>query len=119
MKNISIYLLFVVTIVALFGFAFSYSQSDGTDGQQIFVDNNCLKCHSVESLELVSTGKNPSDLSEIGGTYENDFLSKYLMKEETIDDKKHKMPFKGTEDDLNKLVDGWQTLKSESSEEVQ
>ena len=116
MKNLIIYFLFITAIVALFGFAFSYAQTEGLDGQQVFTENKCLKCHSVESLQLETTGKKPVDLSEIGGKFENDFLAKYLHKEEMINDKKHKIEFKGTEEELTLLINWLQTLKAEATE---
>jgi cbb3-type cytochrome oxidase cytochrome c subunit len=116
MKNTFFFLLFISAIVALFAFAFSFSQSDELDGQQIFIDSKCTKCHSVESLGITSTKNNPNDLSNIGADYDAEFMKKYLVKEETIDDKKHKTKFKGSDEELDALVNWLLTLKTEEAE---
>jgi hypothetical protein len=100
-------------IVAMFAFAFSYSQSDEPVGQKIFVENNCGKCHSVESLQIVSTGKKPVDLSNVGNKFNAEFLNKYLVKEEKVNDKNHPLNFKGNTEELNSLVEWLTQLKTE------
>ena len=116
MKNTFFFILFISAIVALFAFAFSFSQSTELDGQQIFTDIKCTKCHSVESLEIVSTKDDPTDLSNVGADKDAEFLKKYLVKEEIMNDKKHKAKFKGSDDELNTLVDWLLTLKTEEVE---
>ncbi|MBT8379477.1 MAG: cytochrome c [Ignavibacteria bacterium] len=116
MKNTFFFLLFISAIVALFAFAFSFSQSDEVDGQQIFTDSKCIKCHSVESLEITSKKDDALDLSNVGADSDAEFLKKYLVKEETMNDKKHKTKFKGSEEELNTLVDWLLTLKTEEVE---
>ena len=116
MKNTFFFMLFISAIVALFAFAFSFSQSTELDGQQIFTDSKCTKCHSVESLEIVSTKDDAADLSNVGADKDAEFLKKYLVKEETMNDKKHKTKFKGSDEELNALVDWLLTLKTEEAE---
>jgi len=116
MKNTFFFILFISAIVALFAFAFSFSQSTESDGQQIFVDSKCTKCHSIESLEIVSTKDEPTDLSNVGADKDADLLKKYLLKEEPINEKNHKTKFKGSDEELNKLVDWLLTLKTEQVE---
>lgn len=116
MKNTFFFLLFISAIVALFAFAFSFSQSDELNGQQIFSDSKCIKCHSVESMEITSTKDEPVDLSNAGANHDAEFLKKYLVKEETINDKKHKTKFKGSDEELDALVNWLLTLKTEEVE---
>lgn len=111
MKNIFFYLVFISAIVALFAFAFSFSQEGETDGQQIFTDSKCTKCHSIESLELSSKKDDAVDLSNVGSQRNAEFLTKYLVKEEKLNEKKHKTKFKGSEEELNTLVNWLVTLK--------
>lgn len=114
MKNILLYLVMVVTIVALYGFAFTFASDEGKDGKQIFVDKKCVSCHAVESVGIESTKKSGAvDLSNTGAGVESDFMKKYLLKEEKIDDKAHKTKFNGTDEELKALVDWLLTLKSE------
>ena len=106
MKNIVLYLLFIMSIVALFGFAFSMAQEKEPDGQKIFVNSKCTVCHSVQSAGITSNKKEAVDLSKTGDNYKTDFIVKYLNKEVKINDKLHKLAFKGSSEDLN-TVAGW------------
>ncbi|MCJ7553482.1 MAG: cytochrome c [Ignavibacteriaceae bacterium] len=113
MKNILIYLGLVVVIVALYGFAFAFAADKGPDGKQIFLDKKCTTCHYVESAGIETTKKSgASDLSTVGDVMEADFMTKYLLKEEKIDDKAHKTKFNGTDEELKALVDWLLTLKA-------
>ncbi len=106
MKNIVLYLLFIMSIIALFGFAFPMAQDKEPSGQKLFTTNKCTTCHSVQSVSITSTKKDATDLSKTGDTYKTDFLVKYLNKEVKINDKLHKIAFKGSAEDLNTLA-GW------------
>jgi len=116
MKNTFLFILFISTIVALFAFAFSFSQEQKLDGKQVFIDNKCTMCHSVTSMEITSKKENAVDLSNIGSDMKAELLKSYLMKEAKINEKEHKLKFKGTEEELNALVDWLMTLKIESKD---
>jgi mono/diheme cytochrome c family protein len=111
MKNILIYLGLVVTIVALYGFAFTIADEKSDDGKKLFVDNKCNMCHTVTVAGIESKKSDASDLSTTGKDRTVEFLTKYLKKEAKLDDKDHKSSFKGTDEDLAKLVDWLSTLK--------
>ena len=113
MKDIIFYFVFISAIVALFAFAFSFSQNDEPAGKTIFLDSKCGKCHSVESLNLVSSGKKLVDLSNTGNKLNAEFLTKYLKKEDKLNDKNHSVNFKGEDVQLNSLVEWLLTLKKE------
>jgi cytochrome c1 len=114
MKNILIYLGLILAVVALYGFAFTFAADEGPDGKQIFTDKKCMSCHSVESLEISATKKSGVvDLSNVGNEVENDFLLKYLMKEEKLNDKAHPTKFNGTDEEYKALIDWLLTLKAE------
>jgi len=51
-----------------------------------------------------SPNNKATDLSKIEIKYDRDFLTKYLHKEEKINDKKHPVAFKGTDEDLNVII---------------
>lgn len=112
MKNTLFYLLFVSAIVALFAFAFSFSQSTDPDGKQIFLDSKCDKCHSVESLQIVSTGKKPVDLSNAGALGTVEVLKNYMLKQGKINEEEHKTKFKGSDEELTALVNWLSGLKT-------
>ncbi len=113
MKNIMIYLGLVVTIVALYGFAFSLGSNLEGDGNKIFLDNKCNMCHTVNSLGIESKKSDATDLSNVGKDKTTEFLMKYLKKEAKLNDKDHKSSFKGSDEDLKVLVDWLLTLKTD------
>ena len=113
MKNILMFLLFVTSIVLLFGLSFSYSQSGESEGQKIYNVNKCGSCHSVESAGLTSKKKDAVDLSVTGDERTIDFFIKYIAKEEMMNDKAHKFTFKDSEEELNSLAVWLTSLKTE------
>ena len=113
MKNIIIYLGLVITIVALYGFAFTIADDNDVDGKKIFIDSKCNMCHTVTIAGIESKKSDASDLSAVGKDKTAEFLMKYLKKETKLNDKDHKSSFKGSDEDLNKLVEWLLTLKGE------
>jgi hypothetical protein len=113
MKNVALYLLFVLSVIALYGFAFS--MPGDAPGKKIFVDSKCTMCHSVTAAEITSKKKDASDLSTLSADMTSDFLTKYLKKEEAIDGEKHKTSFKGTDEELTQLVDWLLTFKEKKA----
>ena len=111
MKNIMIYIALVVTIVALYGFAFTIANQGDVDGKKVFVDSKCNMCHTVKSVGIESKKSDAIDLSTVGKDKTTEFLMKYLKKETKLNDKDHKSSFKGSEDELKTLVDWLLTLK--------
>ncbi|MBZ0199026.1 MAG: cytochrome c [Ignavibacteriaceae bacterium] len=114
MKNLTLYMLFILAVIALYGFAYSIPMED-VSGEKIFVDNKCTMCHSVSASEITSKKKDAADLSKLSNVLTADFLTKYLKKEEAIDGEKHKVTFKGTEEDLNKMVEWLLTFKEKDA----
>jgi len=112
MKNILMYLALVITIVALYGFAFTISNNPEGDGKKIFMDNKCNMCHTVTSQGIESKKSDAKDLSTVGQDKATEILIKYLKKEAKLNDKDHKSSFKGSDEDLKILVDWLLTLKA-------
>lgn len=113
MKNILIYLGFVVTIVALYGFAYAFATNPEGDGKKLFTDNRCNMCHTVTSMGIESKKSDAVDLSNVGKDQTAEFLNKFLKKQAKLNDKDHKSSFKGNDEDLKVLVDWLLTLKTE------
>ncbi len=111
MKNILIYIGLVITIVALYGFAFTITGQASNDGKTIFVSNKCNMCHTVISAGIESKKSDAVDLSTVGKDKTVEFLTKYLKKETRLNEKDHKSSFKGSEAELKILVDWLLTLK--------
>jgi hypothetical protein len=111
MKNVFTYLLFIFLIIALYGFAFSFAQSKGTDAKKIFETQKCNACHTVTVAGITSKKKDALDLSTVGSTYKADFLTKYLKKDVKIKDVAHKVALKGTDEEQASLVKWLASLK--------
>jgi len=111
MKNIFSYLLFILVIVALYGFAFSFAQEKGADAKKVFVAQKCDMCHTVTSASITSKKKDAVDLSSIGISNKADFFAKYLKKEVKVKDNLHKVAFKGTDEELSAMSKWLESLK--------
>lgn len=114
MKNIIAYFSIIIAIVALYGFAFTISYEDDPAGKKIFIDSKCNMCHTVKSVGIESKKSDASDLSNVGAEMKKDDMIKYLKKEMKLNNKDHKTAFKGSDEDLEKLVEWLSTLKTES-----
>lgn len=114
MKNIFTYLSIIIAIVALYGFAFTISSNDDPAGKKIFIDNKCNMCHTVKSAGIESKKSDATDLSNAGAEMKAEDMIKYLKKEMKLNNKDHKTAFKGSDEDLKKLVEWLSTLKAES-----
>lgn len=112
MKNTFFFMLFISAIIGLFAIAFSFAQDKGIDGKNIFIDAKCNNCHTVTSMDITSKKDDATDLSNIGTVGDAQLIKSYLLKEAKINDKEHKTKFKGTEEELNNLVNWLFTLKT-------
>jgi cytochrome c553 len=83
------------------------------DGKTVFTEAKCITCHAVaaEKIETTSKKKNP-DLSGVGANHDAAFFTKYLNKEEKLNDKAHPMKFKGEAADLEILATWLASLKT-------
>ncbi len=104
------------TIVVFFAFLFtSLITAEEKSGKDIFVNGKCNACHAIKSqgIESKMADKYP-DLSNVGNkNIEADVIKKFLNKETDLNGKKHAVKFKGSEEELNILVDWLLTLKQE------
>jgi mono/diheme cytochrome c family protein len=113
MKDTFLFVLFISAIVALFAFAFSFSQNQDLNGKQIFIDSKCNNCHTINSIEITSKKDDAVDLSNAGSVSDAQLIKSYLLKETKINDEEHKMKFKGSDDELNTLAEWLASLKNE------
>ena len=90
------------------------------DGKEAYV-KHCGECHGVKVARISPTTKNAddrgSDLTGIGEKYQSDWLKKYVMEEEELDGKSHKKKFKGSDEELQVLVDWLLEQKAEDDDE--
>ncbi len=84
------------------------------DGKALFLGNKCNLCHTIDSQGIAKTSdkmKAP-DLSNASGLVESaDWLKSFLKKEVKKDDKAHQREFKGTDEELDTVVQWLMTLK--------
>ncbi len=107
-----------LTTLAVLGFlsigATLHSTAD-KDGKTIFLDNKCSNCHSISSQGIKGLrpegGAKPNDLSNTGVKLRSEWIEKWLMKEETLNNKKHMRKFKGSPEELHTLASWLETLK--------
>ncbi|HPD33243.1 MAG TPA: c-type cytochrome [Bacteroidota bacterium] len=90
-----------------------FTSAEELTGKDIFLNRKCNNCHSIKSqgIESKQAGKYP-DLSTIGNQeFTSEFLHKYLVREEKINNKTHPFKFNGEAAELDSLVNWLQTLK--------
>ena len=80
------------------------------DGPSLLESQKCVKCHEVQALGIKTiSDKDPSkvkDLSKAGADFASaDEIKAFLLRESERDGKKHKSKFKGTDEELQVLVD--------------
>jgi mono/diheme cytochrome c family protein len=78
------------------------------NGKAIFDQFKCAKCHTIESQGIklggpAPEGKTPPDLSKAGAKHDANWISKWLLKEEELNGKKHVKRFTGSDDELKTL----------------
>lgn len=84
-----------------------FAKAEDKTGKTIFEESKCTACHGIQSQGIEAkkkSDKNP-DLSKLTEGKDADFFMKYMKKEETLNSKKHAIPFKGSDEDLKIMVD--------------
>ncbi len=109
--------IFPLILGAILVLGFSFNSFDDPDGKKLFKENKCALCHSVSTVGIEAekkTGKMVGgDLVDLGEKYEAGFISAYIRKEAELDGKAHKKPFKGTDEELQAIVDWLLEQKAE------
>lgn len=86
------------------------------NGKAIFLAQKCNLCHSVSAAGIERTVKSEKiagpDLTTATAQHDRAFLEKFLLKQETIDGKKHGKDWKGTPQELDAVIDWLKTPKS-------
>ncbi len=113
----------IVLSTALLGLAAAWactaepalSHSERLDGKAVFLDSGCVTCHSVPSAGLTARVEKmkASDLVDLGERYEAEWVAKYIRGTEKLDGMSHRKPFKGSDEELQALVDWLLEQKSE------
>lgn len=93
-------------------------------GQKVFTEAKCQMCHTIYAAgigeppaeDAKKDKSGPPDLSMTGVSRTAEWLSLFLQKKETLNDKQHMMSFKGSDEELTTLVDWLLTLKPAEKE---
>lgn len=98
-------------------------QVEEKEPKVVFVEAKCNTCHSVASWEIVQKNKSPNnkapDLSNFKFDMDKEFYKKYLLKDESLNNKKHPVAFKGSNEDLEAIVSALLSLSHEANENKQ
>jgi hypothetical protein len=110
-----------LTILCFCAFlSWSFAEEKSEAGKTAFLNNKCNMCHSIESEKIEKTTggyqkskeKNvPPDLTKIGQKHNAEWISGYITKKETLDDKKHAKAFRGTNEELEAIANWLASLK--------
>jgi mono/diheme cytochrome c family protein len=84
-------------------------------GQKAFMDAKCNRCHSISSHEIEATVSSEKmrgpDLAKVGTKHDAAWITQYVKREVKMDDKNHRMAWKGSDEDLKTIADWLATLK--------
>ena len=110
-------LLSVSSVLIMFAISFNVNAFDEPDGKQVFEDEKCNLCHDVSTVGIEAKTKSEKlkgpDLVNLAEVYEAEWIAKYVKKEADKEGKTHKKPFKGTDEELQALVDWLLEQKAE------
>jgi mono/diheme cytochrome c family protein len=112
-QALGVALLLLVTPIAVALFfsadAVPASAAAPPDGKAIFLAQKCNLCHSVSAAGIERQTKSEKvagpDLTTATAKHDKAFLEKFLLKQETVDGKKHGKEWKGTPQELDALID--------------
>ncbi len=90
------------------------SQVEVPAGQMAFEAQKCNLCHAVSNHGIERRTKSEKmqarDLAGLGEDFDRTSVEKYLRQEESLEGEKHKKPFKGTDEELQAILDWLATL---------
>ncbi len=99
-----------LTFALLLGLSISFmntaNSTEAKDGKTIFEESKCTTCHSIDSQGVETRKKTPKtvDLSKLEGDHDAAFWMGYLKKDQTLNDKKHPIAFKGDDAEFEILI---------------
>lgn len=80
----------------------------GIDGKAIFLANKCEMCHSVSTAGIEAKSKAmkaPDLVGVVTAQHDAKWIAQYLKKAADLEGKKHGKEFKGSDEELQALVD--------------
>ena len=107
----------IVLLGTLCGLLALFAPKTAHADAKAFVDKGCNKCHAVSAQKIEKVagdeeeGDKVVDLSTAGKEHDAAFFKSYLNKEADIKGKKHKIKFKGSDEELTAMAAWLATLK--------
>ena len=116
MRHIGRSLAISTLVVALAGWMAATAAEEAAEpaGKAAFLLHKCNLCHAVPAAAVEAKTKSEKmRASDLGGPIETDFetLAAFLRKEAPLDGEEHKQAFKGTDEELQTIVDWLAGLK--------
>lgn len=85
------------------------ASDDAAGGKAIFLAQKCNLCHTVSSAGIEARTKSDAlkgpDLIGVGSRHERGWFPKWLHREVEMNGQKHKKQFKGSDEELQALID--------------
>ncbi len=115
MKNLLALAAILVAVVILIPTTAAEEEA-ALDGQALFTTHKCNMCHAVPAADIAAKTKSEKMKgADLGGKIETELaeLAAYVRKEADLDGKTHKKPFKGTDEELQAIVDWLGSLEAQ------
>lgn len=120
MKKTSIFGIVVIIAGLISTFAFAQEDKGKKEGKgkSGFVEKKCNSCHSVEFVGIKKKpNQKPPDLSTVGSERSPEWIAKFLRRQESIEGRKHLIPFSGSDEDLTMIAEWLASLKADKKSE--
>lgn len=102
MRKIITLSIALAVVAALVGLV---TEVQAADGKTVFEAQKCGLCHSVSSAGIEGKMKTSTDLTGVGDKHDGEWIKQYVTKQVQLDGKDHKKEFKGSDEELQALVD--------------
>jgi len=113
--NLAAVLVAAVLTVGLLAPSTAAGEDPALDGKALFTETHkCNMCHAVPAVGIeAKTTSEKMKGADLGGKIEAEFaeIAAYVRKEGELDGKTHKRPFKGTDEELQAIVDWLSSLE--------
>lgn len=96
------------------------SAATGEPGREQFLAHKCVLCHGVVAAGVESRAKTPKmDGGDLSGYHTEDAeaLLAFLRKQTEQDGEKHKREFKGSDEELQQILDWLGSMEAEAEED--
>lgn len=106
LKLVSLFATFVAIVVLVL--VAQEKNFDEELAKSKYIEAKCNTCHAFSHLGIEAKNKSASnkapDFCNFKAQHDKDFFKKYLKKEEAINNKKHPVAFKGSDEDLDLIL---------------